>query len=98
MPRISYVDPDSVTDPELCGYLDDARAYGTPRLESQAIRAHVPAVLRTFSQSWQQVFRGACRSPRQGTGRVFIAEDPGVRVLRGPGALISGAAEGLTTA
>jgi hypothetical protein len=57
MARISYVDPGTVTDPELVGYLADAREHGTPRLESQAIRAHVPAVLRTFSQSWQQVFR-----------------------------------------
>ena len=53
MPRIRYVDPDSVTDPELARYVADARAHGTLRLESQAIRAHVPAVLRTFSQSWQ---------------------------------------------
>jgi hypothetical protein len=26
-------------------------------VESQVIRAHVPAVLRTFNQSWQAVFR-----------------------------------------
>lgn len=57
MARTSYVDPGTVTDPELAGYLADAGVHGTPRLESQAIRAHVPAVLRTFSQSWQQVFR-----------------------------------------
>ena len=30
MPRISYVDPDSVTDPELSGYLDDAAPTGRP--------------------------------------------------------------------
>jgi hypothetical protein len=41
-----------VTDPELARFLADARMHGTPRLESQAIRAHVLAVLRTFSQSW----------------------------------------------
>lgn len=75
MPRISYVDPDSVTDPELVGYLDDSRKYGTPRLESQAIRAHVPAVLRTFNQSWQQVFReGVLDHQVKELARVFVAK------------------------
>ncbi|MEV6491973.1 carboxymuconolactone decarboxylase family protein [Actinoplanes sp. NPDC051633] len=75
MPRISYVDPDSVTDPELAGYLDDSRRYGTPRLESQAIRAHVPAVLRTFNQSWQQVFReGVLDHKVKELARVFVAK------------------------
>ena len=57
MPRISYVDPATIDDPELAGYLEEARLHGTPRPESQAIRAHVPAVLRTFSQAWNSVFR-----------------------------------------
>ena len=75
MARISYVDPDSVTDPELAGYLSDAREHGTPRLESQAVRAHVPAVLRTFSQSWQQVFRDGVLDHRvKELARVFIAK------------------------
>ena len=84
MARISYVDPGTVTDPELAGYLADAREHGTPRLESQAIRAHVPAVLRTFSQSWQQVFRDGVLDHRvKELARVFIAKS-GVRVLRRP--------------
>ncbi len=75
MPRISYVDPDSVTDPDLARYLADARAHGTPRLESQAIRAHVPAVLHTFSESWQQVFREGVLDHRvKELARVFIAK------------------------
>ena len=75
MARISYVDPGTVTDPELAGYLADAREHGTPRLESQAIRAHVPAVLRTFSQSWQQVFRDGVLDHRvKELARVFIAK------------------------
>ena len=64
MARISYVDPGTVADPELAGYLADAREHGTPRLESQAIRAHVPAVLRTFSQSWT----ARCSHAGHGTG------------------------------
>jgi AhpD family alkylhydroperoxidase len=75
MPRISYVDPDSITDPELAGYIADSRRYGTPRVESQAIRAHVPAVLRTFNQSWQQVFReGVLDHSIKELARVFVAK------------------------
>jgi len=75
MPRISYVDPNSITDPELAGYIADSRRYGTPRVESQAIRAHVPAVLRTFNQSWQAVFReGVLDHSVKELARVFIAK------------------------
>src|SRR5580700_11660231 len=75
MPRISYVDPDSVTEPDLARYLADAREHGTPRLESQAIRAHVPAVLRTFAASWQQVFREGVLDHRiKELARVYVAK------------------------
>jgi AhpD family alkylhydroperoxidase len=75
MPRISYVDPDSITDPELAGYIEDSRRYGTPRVESQAIRAHVPAILRTFNQSWQAVFReGVLDHNIKELARVFVAK------------------------
>lgn len=75
MPRISYVDPDSITDPELRGYIADSRRYGTPRVESQAIRAHVPAVLRSFNQSWQAVFReGVLDHSIKELARVFVAK------------------------
>jgi AhpD family alkylhydroperoxidase len=75
MPRISYVDPASVTDPELAGYLEDSRRYGTPRLESQAVRAHVPEVLRTFNRSWQAVFReGVLDHTIKELARVFVAK------------------------
>lgn len=75
MPRISYVDPDSITDPELAGYIADSRRFGTPRVESQAIRAHVPAVLRSFNQSWQTVFReGVLDHSVKELARVFVAK------------------------
>jgi AhpD family alkylhydroperoxidase len=57
MPRISYFPVEQLQDPELRGYLEYAAEYGTPRPESQAIRAHVPDVLRTLSKSWQVAFR-----------------------------------------
>ncbi len=57
MPRIPYPDLATIIDPEILGYLEEARLHGTPRPESQAIRAHVPAVIRAFSQAWQATFR-----------------------------------------
>jgi hypothetical protein len=57
MPHIPYVDPETVTDPEIKGYLERARREGTPRPESQAVRAHVPNVIRAFSQAWDLTFR-----------------------------------------
>ena len=57
MPRIPYVDPASIADPEIRDYLELARREGTPRPESQAIRAHNPAVIRAFSQAWDATFR-----------------------------------------
>ena len=57
MPRIPYVDPTAVTDPEILGYLELARREGTPRPESQAIRAHVPAVFWAFANAWRDTFR-----------------------------------------
>lgn len=75
MPRISYIDPASITDPELAGYIAESRRYGTPRVESQAIRAHVPAVLRSFNQSWQAVFRdGVLDHAIKELARVFVAK------------------------
>ena len=56
MPRIPYVDPDKVTDPEIKVYLERARREGTPRPESQAVRANVPEVIRAFSQAWELTF------------------------------------------
>ena len=75
MPRISYVRPENVTEPDLAAILEESRTYGTPRLESQAIRAHVPAVLRTFAAAWQQTFReGVLDHSVKELARVFIAK------------------------
>jgi len=57
MPRIPYVDPNAVSDPEIRAYLERARKEGTPRPESQAVRAHNPNVIRAFSQAWELTFR-----------------------------------------
>jgi alkylhydroperoxidase family enzyme len=56
-PRISYVDPAAIADPEMLAELDRCRREGTPRPESQAVRAHVPAVFWSFANSWRTVFK-----------------------------------------
>lgn len=56
MPRIPYVPHAEIDDPELAGYIEKAMQRGTPRPESQSVRAHVPAALRSFSQTWETVF------------------------------------------
>jgi hypothetical protein len=74
VPRIPYVDIAKITEPEILGYLEDARLFGTPRPESQAIRAHVPAVIRAFSQAWQNTFReGVCDHAIKELCRVYVS-------------------------
>jgi alkylhydroperoxidase family enzyme len=54
--RISYVDPATVNDAMKAEFARAARE-GTPRPESQAVRAHVPATFWSFANTWQAVFR-----------------------------------------
>jgi alkylhydroperoxidase family enzyme len=56
-PRISYVDPAGLSDPAMLAELERCRREGTPRPESQAVRAHVPAVFWSFANSWRDVFK-----------------------------------------
>jgi len=56
-PRISYVDPATVNDPAMIAEFERCAREGTPRPESQAIRAHVPAVFFAFANSWRDVFK-----------------------------------------
>jgi alkylhydroperoxidase family enzyme len=56
-PHISYVDPATVTDKAMLAEFERCAREGTPRPESQAIRAHVPAVFWSFANSWRDVFK-----------------------------------------
>jgi AhpD family alkylhydroperoxidase len=53
--RISYPEY-SQLDEESKSYLEYARLHGTPRPESQAIRAHVPRLLSAFTVAWRTSF------------------------------------------
>ena len=56
-PRISYVDPTTVKDEAMRAEFERCAREGTPRPESQAVRAHVPAVFWSFANSWRDVFK-----------------------------------------
>ena len=75
MARLSYPGPATITDPELVGYLDEARRIGTPRPETQAIRSHVPAVAKAFSRAWQAIFReGIVEHELKELCRVYVSQ------------------------
>jgi alkylhydroperoxidase family enzyme len=54
--RISYVPLEAMT-PEMRAEMERCAREGTPRPESSAIRAHVPAAFWFFAESWQNLFR-----------------------------------------
>jgi hypothetical protein len=56
-PRISYVDPSTIKDPAMIAEFERCAREGTPRPESQAIRAHVPATFWSFANTWRDVFK-----------------------------------------
>ena len=55
MPRIPYANLDRL-DPADREIVEYGRVHSTPRPESQAIRAHVPAVLHAFTNAWRTTF------------------------------------------
>ena len=78
MARISYVDIDTIDDPELAGYMEHSQRYGTPRPETQAIRSHVPDVAKAFSRGWERIFRaGIVEHPLKELCRVYVSESIG---------------------
>lgn len=54
--RISYVPLEDMT-PEMRVEMERCAREGTPRPESSAIRAHVPAAFWFFAESWDNLFR-----------------------------------------
>ncbi|HSJ83908.1 MAG TPA: carboxymuconolactone decarboxylase family protein [Acidimicrobiia bacterium] len=54
--RISYVPLEDMT-PEMRVEMERCAREGTPRPESSAVRAHVPAAFWFFANSWKDLFR-----------------------------------------
>ena len=76
MARISYVDPDSIKDPQLREWLDEAVAAGRPGPENQAIRAHQPDVMRSFTLTRKMLFddgAGVVEHDLKELARAYIA-------------------------
>lgn len=72
--RISYVDPATITDEKMLAEFDRCRREGTPRPESQAIRAHVPAAFWSFANTWHDVFHtGVCEHAIKELCRVYVS-------------------------
>jgi hypothetical protein len=76
MARISYVDPATVTDPQVRAWLDEAVKAGRPGPENQAIRAHQPDVMRSFTLTRKMLFdndRGVVEHDLKELTRAYIA-------------------------
>jgi alkylhydroperoxidase family enzyme len=54
--RISYVPSEKMTD-AMRAEMERCQREGTPRPESSAVRAHVPACFWFFANSWRDIFR-----------------------------------------
>lgn len=71
--RISYVDV-SRMDPEMQQEMDRCRREGTPRPESSAVRAHVPACFWAFANSWRDIFKnGVCDHAIKELCRLYVS-------------------------
>ena len=58
MARLSYVKPDTIAEPQIRAWLEEAVAAGRPGPENQAIRAHQPDVMRSFTLTRKLLFDG----------------------------------------
>lgn len=72
--RISYVDPSTITDADMLAELDRCRREGTPRPESQSVRAHVPPVFWAFANAWKTCFHeGVCDHNIKELCRIYVS-------------------------
>lgn len=71
--RISYVPLEEMT-PEMREEVHRGAREGTPRPESSAIRAHVPAAFWSFANAWDAIFRnGVCDHAIKELCRLYIS-------------------------
>ena len=71
--RISYVPLDAMTD-EMRIEMERCAREGTPRPESSAVRAHVPAAFWAFANSWRDLFHtGVCDHAIKELCRVYVS-------------------------
>ncbi len=72
-PRIHYV-PLEEMDDAMRREMQRCAEYGTPRPESSAVRAQVPACFWAFANSWQAIFReGVCGHAIKELCRLYVS-------------------------
>ena len=92
--RISYV-PLEKMDAAMRAEMERCAREGTPRPESTAVRAHVPACFWFFANSWHEIFRnGVVDHPLKELCRVYVSRSV-VCEFCGNQRSIKGANEGL---
>jgi len=71
--RISYVDIGKM-DPDMRREMERCQREGTPRPESSAVRAHVPACFWFFANSWRDIFKnGVCDHAIKELCRLYVS-------------------------
>jgi len=71
--RISYFPFDKM-DAEMQREMERCQREGTPRPESSAVRAHVPAAFWAFANSWRDLFRnGVCDHAIKELCRLYVS-------------------------
>ena len=71
--RISYVEV-SKMEAAMQAEMDRCRREGTPRPESSAVRAHVPACFWFFANSWRDLFKnGVCEHAIKELCRLYVS-------------------------
>jgi alkylhydroperoxidase family enzyme len=71
--RISYI-PLEKMDAEMRKEMERCQREGTPRPESSAVRAHVPAAFWFFATSWRDLFRnGVADHPLKELCRLYVS-------------------------
>jgi len=74
--RLSYVDPSTIADPQIRSWLDASMRAGHPGPENQAIRAHQPDVMRSFTLTREMLFddnQGVVEHDLKELTRAYIA-------------------------
>ena len=95
--RISYV-PLGQMDERMRAEMERCSREGTPRPESSAVRAHVPACFWFFARSWDEIFRhGVCDHQIKELCRVYISRSVNCEYC-GNQRSVQAAAQGLTEA
>ena len=71
--RISYVAVDAM-DGAMRAEMERCRREGTPRPESSAVRAHVPAAFWAFANAWRDLFKsGVLDHPIKELCRLYVS-------------------------